>query len=104
MHSAIKRLAALFVLGGILLLSLSLLPNLGTHLYAKPALRVVTTSPIFADMIQNVGGDRVEVKSIVPLGTDPHPFDPTPRGARHCPSGYIVLQRLSVRVMAPAAH
>lgn len=82
MHSAIKRLAALFVLGGILLLSLSLLPNLGTHLYAKPALRVVTTSPIFADMIQNVGGDRVEVKSIVPLGTDPHAFDPTPREAR----------------------
>lgn len=83
MRSALKRLAALAALGGgIFLLSLSLLPNQGANLFAKPAIRVVTTSPIFADMIQNVGGDRVEVQSIVPVGSDPHAFDPTPREAR----------------------
>lgn len=83
MRSALKRLATLAALGvGMFFLSLSLLPNQGAGLFAKPAVRVVTTSPIFADMIQQVGGDRVEVQSIVPVGTDPHAFDPTPREAR----------------------
>src|SRR4030095_13336374 len=41
--------------------------------------RVVTSLPLFADFVRNSGGDRVEVTSILPLGADPHTFEPSPR-------------------------
>jgi len=42
-------------------------------------IQVVTTLPLFADFVRNVGGDRVEVTSLLPLGADPHTFEPSPR-------------------------
>ena len=44
-----------------------------------PRVQVVTTTPILADFARNVGGDRVEVRSIVPPGADVHSFQPTPK-------------------------
>ena len=41
-------------------------------------LRVVTTTALLADMVENVGGDLVAVTSIVPAGTDVHSFQTTP--------------------------
>jgi ABC-type Zn uptake system ZnuABC Zn-binding protein ZnuA len=40
--------------------------------------QVVTTLPLFADFVRQVGGDRVEVTSLVPAGADPHTFEPSP--------------------------
>lgn len=37
---------------------------------------VVTTTNIVADWVQVVGGDRVEVLSLLPVGSDPHAFQP----------------------------
>ena len=42
---------------------------------------VVSTASIFADMAAVIGGDAVEVVSIVPLGGDPHTYEPTPEAA-----------------------
>ena len=42
-------------------------------------IQVVTTLPLFADFVRNVGGDRVDVTSLLPLGADPHTFEPSPR-------------------------
>jgi zinc transport system substrate-binding protein len=40
-------------------------------------LRVVASFyPIF-EFVKKVGGDRVEVNSLIPVGTEPHDFDPT---------------------------
>ena len=41
-----------------------------------PAIRVVTTTNIVADWVENIGGDHVEVLSLVPVGSDPHAFRP----------------------------
>ncbi|MBA2247733.1 MAG: zinc ABC transporter substrate-binding protein [Chloroflexia bacterium] len=41
-------------------------------------LRVVATFSILGDWVANVGGDRVEVVTIVPAGGDAHTFDPNP--------------------------
>lgn len=46
---------------------------------SEPALRVVTTTPLFADFVRRVGGDRVRVTTLLPAGADPHSFEPTPR-------------------------
>jgi manganese/iron transport system substrate-binding protein len=40
--------------------------------------RVVTSLALFADFIQNVGGDRVEVTALVPADADPHTYEPAP--------------------------
>ncbi len=42
-------------------------------------IQVVTTTNFMADWVENIGGDRVEVFSLVPTGADPHGFQP---GAR----------------------
>ena len=41
-----------------------------------PAISVVTTTSIMADWVGNIGGDGVEVFSLVPTGADPHAFQP----------------------------
>jgi anchored repeat ABC transporter substrate-binding protein len=45
-------------------------------------LSVVTTTEILADLVRNVGGDRVRVDSLVPPGGDPHSYEPTPADAK----------------------
>ena len=43
-----------------------------------PKVQVATTIAILADFIKNVGGDLVEVRSIIPPGADVHSFQPSP--------------------------
>lgn len=45
-------------------------------------LNVITTTEIIADLVKNVGGDRVSVSSVVPHGGDPHSYEPSPADAR----------------------
>lgn len=39
---------------------------------------VIASASIFADMAENISGGLVEVASIVPIGGDPHIYEPTP--------------------------
>ncbi|MEM6397075.1 MAG: zinc ABC transporter substrate-binding protein [Bacteroidota bacterium] len=39
---------------------------------------VLASASIFADMAEVIGGGLVEVRSIVPIGGDPHIYEPTP--------------------------
>lgn len=41
-------------------------------------IQIVTTFTILTDIVQEVGGDKVEVYNLVPIGTDPHDYDPLP--------------------------
>jgi ABC-type Zn uptake system ZnuABC Zn-binding protein ZnuA len=49
---------------------------------AGATLHVVATTTVFADIIRNVGGDRVAVSSIVPAGAGPEDYEPKPEDAR----------------------
>ncbi len=40
--------------------------------------RAVSSLEIFADMVRNVGGDRVEVEALLPPGADPHTYELPP--------------------------
>jgi ABC-type Zn uptake system ZnuABC Zn-binding protein ZnuA len=41
--------------------------------------RVLATESFLADIAQNVAGDRLQVETLIPLGLDPHAFEPTPQ-------------------------
>ncbi|MBI2954611.1 MAG: zinc ABC transporter substrate-binding protein [Chloroflexi bacterium] len=45
-------------------------------------IRVVTSISILGDLIRQVGQDRVTVRYIVPVGGEPHTFQPTPQDVR----------------------
>ena len=49
---------------------------------AAPAQRVVASFSILADMVSQVGGDRVRVSALVGRGADAHVFEPAPRDVR----------------------
>lgn len=54
-------------------------------------LKVVATTSIVADVVQNVGGDLIELTMLLPLGTDPHAFDPTPRDVAAVAEAHVVF-------------
>jgi ABC-type Zn uptake system ZnuABC Zn-binding protein ZnuA len=62
------------------ILTLLLLTSLCTSGRAQDLERkfiVVSSSSIFADMTRVISGDLVDVESIVPIGSDPHTYEPT---------------------------
>ena len=38
---------------------------------------VIATTPILGDLVRQVGGDQVNVEVLIPLGADPHDFEPS---------------------------
>jgi len=42
-------------------------------------LTVLTTTSIAGEVVANVAGDRAQVKVLLPIGADPHAFEPTPQ-------------------------
>lgn len=41
-------------------------------------LQIVTTTPIIADMVEEIVGDSADVKHVIPLGTDLHSYSSSP--------------------------
>jgi ABC-type Zn uptake system ZnuABC Zn-binding protein ZnuA len=54
-------------------------------------LRVVTTTTVFADIVQNVGGDRTAVTSIIPAGVGPEDYEPKPDDARLLADAQLIV-------------
>jgi zinc/manganese transport system substrate-binding protein len=75
-----------FALVATLLISAHLSPAL-----AQDKLNVVATFSILADLVKNVGGDRVEVKSLVGPNGDAHVYQPTPNDAKTVSDAKLVF-------------
>ncbi len=54
-------------------------------------LDVVTTLPLLADITSNVAGDRADVEALLPAGTDPHTFEPSPGDVRAIAEADVVI-------------
>ncbi|MCE8021666.1 zinc ABC transporter solute-binding protein [Halomonas sp. MCCC 1A11036] len=58
---------------------------------AAERVQVVTSFSILADMAQNVGGEHVEITSLVGPDSDTHVFSPSPRDARSLADADLVV-------------
>ncbi|MFW0760566.1 manganese ABC transporter substrate-binding lipoprotein MntC [Staphylococcus cohnii] len=54
-------------------------------------IKVVTTNSILYDMVKNVGGDNVEIHSIVPIGQDPHEYEVKPKDIKALTDADVVF-------------
>ncbi|GAA1171155.1 metal ABC transporter solute-binding protein, Zn/Mn family [Nesterenkonia xinjiangensis] len=95
-HSTTTSTAALLALGALLLSSCS--PAGGSDSGsdgAEPGGEdvpvVLTTFTVLQDIAAEVGGDRVDVRSITPLGAEIHEYDPTPGDVRDAAEADLVL-------------
>jgi len=53
--------------------------------------RVVCTTTVVADLVRQVGGDRVAVDPLMPSGVDPHSYRATPRDADRLAGADLVV-------------
>jgi len=54
-------------------------------------LQVVTTVSPITNIVQNIGGDRIDVTGIVPEGTNSHTFEPAPSDAQAMADADVVF-------------
>ena len=62
------------------ILSLFLLTTVSPS-YARQIKVIAGIAPL-ADFVRQVGGDRVDVKLLLPPGASPHVFEPTPKAVK----------------------
>ena len=55
------------------------------------AIRVVTTTTVFADIVKNVGGNRTDVRSIIPPGVGPEDYEPKPADAKALADAQLIV-------------
>jgi zinc/manganese transport system substrate-binding protein len=68
-----------------------LLAALATPSVAQEKLKVVATFSILSDFVKNVGGDRVDVQSLVGPNGDAHVYQPTPSDAKAIADAKVVF-------------
>ena len=52
---------------------------------------ILTTTTILADVTRNVAGDRLTVGSLLPVGTDPHSYQPVPQDATKIDESKVLI-------------
>jgi manganese/iron transport system substrate-binding protein len=88
MRSARIRMPAFLLAFGLALMAIAV-PQASAQPSAR--LAVVTSTAVFADMVQRVGGDRVDAFSLVPPGSDIHTFQPTPRDVQRASQSQVAI-------------
>ena len=66
-------------------------PRSGAGAAAQDKLKVVATFSILGDLVRNVGGDRVEVATLVGPNGDAHVYSPTPADAKTLAAAKVVF-------------
>lgn len=90
MNKFFKMIIGWSVLTLLLLTSCGSTPQSGTD-----SLSVLASTSFLADIAQNVAGERAEVKSLLPLGADPHSYQAAPSDvAKIAKSNVLILNGL----------
>jgi len=86
-----KKIIFAGIIGLLLLAGCGTKNNETTDTKDSKKLEVVATNSIIADMVKEVGKDEVSVHSIVPVGTDPHEYEPLPEDIKKASEAEIVF-------------
>ena len=54
--------------------------------------KVVATASMIWDMAKNIGGEHLDIQCIVPIGGDPHIYEPTPQDAKKVAAADLILK------------
>ncbi|MGX7108026.1 metal ABC transporter solute-binding protein, Zn/Mn family [Facklamia miroungae] len=77
------------------LLLATIIPAIGgletAHAAEDKKLKIVASYSIIADMVRNIVGEHGEVYSLVPIGTDPHSYEPLPGDAQEVSEADLVF-------------
>jgi zinc/manganese transport system substrate-binding protein len=65
--------------------------GLAVSAQAQPKIKAVATISILGDMVRNVGGDRVEVTTLVGPNGDAHVYSPAPTDARSAADARVIF-------------
>jgi ABC-type Zn uptake system ZnuABC Zn-binding protein ZnuA len=58
---------------------------------AQSSPKILVAETYLADIVQNVAGDRLNVESLIPLGLDPHTFEPTPQDVARIAESEVLI-------------
>lgn len=72
-------------------LLLSVLLMIASPLHAAERLNVVASFSILADFVRNVGGDRINLTTLVGTDSDVHVYTPAPGDAKHIAESKLVI-------------
>jgi len=75
----------------VLTTAAALIAQLATPAFAQEKIKAVATFSILADLVKNVGGDRVEVQALVGPNGDAHVYQPTPSDAKTLAEARVVF-------------
>jgi zinc transport system substrate-binding protein len=77
---------------GIVIISMLLVAGCTTNTKQENnKLKVMASFYPMYDFAKNVGGDRVEVKSLIPMGVEPHEFEPTPQDIKDLSNAQVLI-------------
>jgi ABC-type Zn uptake system ZnuABC Zn-binding protein ZnuA len=62
-----------------------------TPTIAKSTLKVLAAETFLANIAQNVAGNRLTVDALIPVGVDPHGFEPTPTDVRRVADSQVLI-------------
>lgn len=54
-------------------------------------LKVVATTTIVGDVVARIGGDRIDLKVLMPIGVDSHTYDPVPADAAAVSDAHVMF-------------
>jgi manganese/zinc/iron transport system substrate-binding protein len=66
-------------------------PTTGPAPIGSGPVQVLATTSIIADAVKQIGGDAVQVKTLMPPGTDPHTYLPAPGDAQQLSQAQIIF-------------
>jgi len=52
---------------------------------------ILTSTPLLADVTRSIAGDRLQVESLLPAGSDPHSYQPTPQDAARITDSKLII-------------
>lgn len=58
---------------------------------SQASLKVLAVETFLAEIAQNVAGERAKVESLIPLGMDPHAFEPTPQDVKKISESSVLI-------------